>query len=423
MFDTSLQSNAGTEDMIYVQLGATNGDGLAGSPYGSIQKAIDAAPPGATIVVGEGIYNENLVFRNSGTEGAPITLKADGPPGTVVITPKNASLDTIRISGADHIVIDGFTLHGSDDPSRQVLHIHAKNDNTDPASDITISNNVIERGEGDGIKVSKSDGLTIIGNEITGGGDGEAAIDFVGVQGATIANNIISNIPNIGLMIKGGSIGIDIFDNQISEIGRMAVEIGGYTPERFYRPGFLEDGNTFEAANIAFSGNSISEVDMTAIRVIGAQDILLENNTVSEVGQAVTVDDSAKFHDAWFSDSLTFIGNDFPEDWIKDRSEDANIVILTDDANVDVFEDETPDTEAIVESPISEGVVSKDPVNTVGTQDDFVFVPPHPIQIVRAETDLSREPSSDLADSSLSKNEVQSMLFETEATELWDSWF
>src|SRR3954453_10802214 len=48
----------------------------------SIQAAIDAAPPGATVCVGPGIYRENLLIAKDG-----ITLKGAGPEKTILEPP------------------------------------------------------------------------------------------------------------------------------------------------------------------------------------------------------------------------------------------------------------------------------------------------------------------------------------------------
>jgi hypothetical protein len=53
-------------------------DGTTGS-FESIQKALDAAEPGSTVQVPQGVYHERLQFRRSGTKEQPITLQ--GKPG------------------------------------------------------------------------------------------------------------------------------------------------------------------------------------------------------------------------------------------------------------------------------------------------------------------------------------------------------
>ena len=56
-------------------------------PGQSIQAAIDAAPPGATIEVAPGTYQENLLIAKDG-----ITLRGSGPGRTVLVPPAQPAL-------------------------------------------------------------------------------------------------------------------------------------------------------------------------------------------------------------------------------------------------------------------------------------------------------------------------------------------
>lgn len=313
---------------LHVAAGATDGDGSTERPFGSIQDAIDRAGPGDLIQVGDGTYTENLVFRNSGTVSEPIQLRSQNGADQVVILPLEETADTIRVSGADHIVIDGLTVQGPSDDTRQAVQIHGKNAGTDPASFVTLSNSVILRGGGDGIKGSKAENITLTDNLVTGGTAKEAAIDFVGVTGAVISGNTIAEVPGIGVMLKGGSADIVVSDNVLVDIGKNALEVGGYTPLKHYPPGFIDAGNQFEARNVAVSGNSFDGIANTAIRIIAGQQVEISANIVRDAAKIVTVDDSAKFHDPWFAEDLVFLSNDFgPEGWLIDRSAAADIVV------------------------------------------------------------------------------------------------
>ena len=75
---------------IILILAATAGTALAAeitvdaSQGQTIQSALDQAKPGDTILVKPGIYPEQLVMKNSGEEGKPITLKSEVPRGAVL---------------------------------------------------------------------------------------------------------------------------------------------------------------------------------------------------------------------------------------------------------------------------------------------------------------------------------------------------
>jgi Ca2+-binding RTX toxin-like protein len=316
------------DHVIWVSATASRGgDGSKASPFDTIQEAIDAAVPGTVIKVGEGYYKENLEFSNSGTEGNPISLVSSDGPGAATIAPAVSGQDTIQIDGTDHITIDGFELHGSNDASRQVIHIHAVDGNTNPASHIVISNNTIIRGAGDGIKVSKSTDITLLGNSVEGGGSQESGIDLVGVERALIQGNSISEIGHIGVMVKGGSSDIMIVENSITGSGHNAIEVGGYTNLNSYPPGFLEAGLTYEARNVLVHGNIISDSGNSAIRLIGAVDVLVSENMFNGAGTKIKIDDSAKFHETWFSERLGFLNNQFDlDDWLVDRSDLSSIL-------------------------------------------------------------------------------------------------
>ena len=68
------------------ELNATDlwvGSAPEGTPYPSIQAALDDAGPGDVVRVVPGIYRERVSFQNSGTSDQPVTLQGDGP-GVVI---------------------------------------------------------------------------------------------------------------------------------------------------------------------------------------------------------------------------------------------------------------------------------------------------------------------------------------------------
>ena len=61
--------------------GSDGGPGTASQPYRSLQRAVDAASPGKTILVHGGTYDGVVVITKSGRPGLPITIRpaGDGP--------------------------------------------------------------------------------------------------------------------------------------------------------------------------------------------------------------------------------------------------------------------------------------------------------------------------------------------------------
>ncbi|MEL6931898.1 MAG: right-handed parallel beta-helix repeat-containing protein [Pseudomonadota bacterium] len=314
---------------IYVDADAkSGGNGSKDRPYKTIQEAIDAAQPGTTVLVREGQYRENIEFDVSGKKGAPITLKSADGPGKAVIKPAKANEDTIQIDGEDHIVIDGFELHGSNDDHRQVIHVHSVKNKTDPASNIEIVNNVIHRGAGDGIKISKSNDILVQNNEIIGGGRKEAGIDIVGGARVVIDSNKIKDINNLGINMKGGSEDIVVINNEVSG-AHIAIEVGGYSFLNAYPAGFLSSGKDFEVSNVLVQGNTIIDSKSWALRLIGAQSVEIVENDFSDAGdRIIRVDDSAKFHEPWFTEKALISGNKVASDkYIVDASKKSDLYL------------------------------------------------------------------------------------------------
>lgn len=314
---------------VWVSADATSqGDGSEDAPYRLIQQAIDGAQAGTIIMVKAGSYTENLIFRSSGTEAAPIVLKSADGKGAATILPKVDKYDTIAIGGKDFIVVDGFKIQAPTTSEKNGVIVYADQSSGqfDVASHVTISNNIILGGQGDGIKGSKAEYVTITGNTISHTTGREEGIDLVGVNHAVISANTISDIAHIGIVAKGGSQDIEITGNVITDTGSSGVELGGYTELRFYWPDFL-GSHTYEVKDVVFSGNQISGTDGTGLRLIGAQSVAVSGNEIGHTGNyIVSIDDSDKFHELWTSKDITFVGNSLVStNWLKNRSEGSGI--------------------------------------------------------------------------------------------------
>ncbi|MDF2956337.1 MAG: PKD repeat domain protein [Candidatus Alkanophagales archaeon MCA70_species_2] len=69
--------------------------------YATIQKAVDNAAAGDTIVVRDGIYNENIEVNKR------LTLMSENGPTNCIVQAANPDDDVFRIT-ADHVDIIGF---------------------------------------------------------------------------------------------------------------------------------------------------------------------------------------------------------------------------------------------------------------------------------------------------------------------------
>jgi hypothetical protein len=96
--------------------GNDTNDGSTGSPFQTIQKALDDAQPGTTINLAPGEYREQLATQRDGAPGAPITIK--GPEtGQDRSGRYQATLyGKDRVVSVDHsfYVFEGFTIDGQE---------------------------------------------------------------------------------------------------------------------------------------------------------------------------------------------------------------------------------------------------------------------------------------------------------------------
>jgi len=86
-----------------------------------LQRAVDAAEPGTTIVVAPGTYHGGLIVRRSGAEGRPIVIRGDIKPRSVPVWERKdlpvldaKSRETgILLDGVHHVVLDGLQVRNA----------------------------------------------------------------------------------------------------------------------------------------------------------------------------------------------------------------------------------------------------------------------------------------------------------------------
>ena len=113
----ALQSGGAAATVRVSADGSDENPGTKDRPWATLQRAVDAAQPGDTILIGPGVY-AGCVIRRSGSAEAPIVLKAEGPgvhidrPG-----PENRRRSVIEVGTHGeviaHWVVDGFEVSGA----------------------------------------------------------------------------------------------------------------------------------------------------------------------------------------------------------------------------------------------------------------------------------------------------------------------
>ena len=94
------------------QTGSDSNPGTSALPWATLTKAVSTATSGKKVLVWGGgqTYTAALTFTQSGTSASPITFKRDPASTTATINGNGSTNGTLYTTGADYIVIDGFTL-------------------------------------------------------------------------------------------------------------------------------------------------------------------------------------------------------------------------------------------------------------------------------------------------------------------------
>src|SRR5262245_36933233 len=98
---------AGTSYYVSPSGNDSNNGSSASSPFKTIQKGLDVAQPGDTIILADGVYLQDAVSRRNGTADAPITLK-----GSAAAVVKGGGAARIIEINHDYMTLDGFTIDG-----------------------------------------------------------------------------------------------------------------------------------------------------------------------------------------------------------------------------------------------------------------------------------------------------------------------
>ena len=197
-------------------IGSAGAQSSVVGPGESIQKAINAAHPGDTIVV-RGVHREDVVIRKDGIKlrgedaviEAPTKAKADSPcsktfgPEAICVLGdvniKNGELTGQRVSD---VSVSGFTIRG--------FKIAGKGDNTAFVIDVigarnaTVVGNRITGNVASGIVFGKSVNTTIANNHVIGSPETEIGIIVDSSSRTKIVNNVVR---------KNNVLGIAVFDS------------------------------------------------------------------------------------------------------------------------------------------------------------------------------------------------------------------
>ncbi len=220
---------------------ASNGNdenqGTEQSPWRTITKAAKTMVAGDIVYVKQGIYNEKVIVKNSGSPGKYITF-AVYPGDIVTIDGTGISLPNwyglVNILGKNYINISGFKVINSEFSGIFV----SKDDNGTSPSNIIIEKNYIDNTSSSGIMVIGEsitpatniilDGNEVVRAQVNGQTSNECITVGFNVDIFEIKNNIVYNCPTEGIDVKAGVSNGKIFGNNVYDTSSSGVYVDAW---------------------------------------------------------------------------------------------------------------------------------------------------------------------------------------------------
>jgi len=266
---------------LHVDAGSVeNGDGTRGAPLKTIVAALARAEPGTRILIAPGTYAAvGSVVNLQGSPRAPIALIGRG---AVIIDPRGAG-SGLHLVDPRYVIIEGITVRNA---VPHGISIDDGGSYDSPAQHVVLRNiafsNIGNGGNNDCLKLSGVDDFRVENSRFSGCNKGEA-IDMVGCHRGVIAGNTFSDMPGSAVQAKGGSADVLVHGNRFSRIGERAVNAGGMTGTRWFRPLAAK----YEAENIRILANVIEDTGSAPVVFAGCDSCVFANNTVARPGDFV----------------------------------------------------------------------------------------------------------------------------------------
>ncbi len=252
--------------------------------------AVAAAKPGTRLLLAGGDYGAGFHFSNlRGEEKQPIVIAASDTKNPPVFRDGNVAM---HLSNPAHVELHNLVFTKL---SQNGINIDDGGGNTNGSArgvvlrGLRISD-VGGDGNNDGIKISGIWDFRVSGCTIERWGTrGGSAIDMVGCHRGVIEGNMIRhNNPEpqncTGVQGKGGTSDIVIRRNRFEYAGGRAVNIGGSTGLKFFRPALVEGGEHAEARNLSVEGNTFVG-SFAPVAFVGVDGAVVRFNTIERPGR------------------------------------------------------------------------------------------------------------------------------------------
>lgn len=250
-----------------------------------LRAALSAAKPGTRVLLAGGNYGGGFQFANlRGEEGQPIVIAAATPENPPVFrdAPVAFHFSNPAYLELHNLVFTKLTVNGLNiDDGTGTTNASARGVVLRGLRVTDIGGN----GNHDGLKLSGLWDFRVVDCVIERWGTrGGSAIDMVGCHRGVIEGSTFRHTnpepPNCsGVQAKGGSSDITIRGNRFESAGGRAVNIGGSTGLKYFRPPLTANGEHAEARNLRVEGNTFIGAS-TPVAFVGVDGAVVRFNTI-----------------------------------------------------------------------------------------------------------------------------------------------
>ncbi len=256
------------------------------SPGQDWARLIDRVRPGDEIILMPGPHRPASFQGLHGTAEEPIIIRgfSEEHPGLIA-----AQSFGLHLSRPKHVILQDLIVTGARGNGINIDD-QAQNEGIgEPwVADLLIRRVKVQRtgpaGNTDGIKLSGLRNVRL--QHCTIEGWGGSAIDMVGCQDVTIEASIFRGLrehaQSSGVQMKGGSARIRVLSCRFENAGLRAVNLGGSTDLRYFRPPVVIDApvdSQFEAEDVTVEQSIIIGSDC-AVAFVNARRATVRNNTI-----------------------------------------------------------------------------------------------------------------------------------------------
>lgn len=289
-------------------------DWAAGSidePFQTIRRALDAAQPGDTITLRNGVYEgginidiDDLTIRSMPGEWAviesPLTPYTDGHGNSVIrygFDVEGGRLENLEITGGYYYGVMFWDWWDSNFDAGST-HVGA--------SGVTLDGVKVHDTGVDAVKITPgANDITIINSEIYNSGrrttSSADGIDNNNGDRMIARNNYIHDIASIGILTSGGTEGSLIEQNFVQDTAGAGIVVGFYTElewiEPEANPGYYASIDTIARNNI------VVDAGQAGIGVYGALNAQIYNNTLVNAADDAQAPIQFGGYDMWISNT------------------------------------------------------------------------------------------------------------------------